>query len=86
MSVRFENAPCRKNDFKDSYTVECGNRLRVGVRASNASVSGVCVSGPSKVVGCRRCSIRADFGEGDGTKHFSVKKKGFSVKRGEAIQ
>ena len=26
------------------------------------------------------------FGDGDATKHFSVKKKGFSVKRGEAIQ
>ena len=30
--------------------------------------------------------FRADFWEGDVTKHFSVKKKGFSVKRGEAIQ
>ena len=31
--------------------------------------------------------IRADFfWEGDATKDFSVKKKGFSVKRGEAIQ
>ena len=30
---------CRKNAFKRSYTVECGNRLRVGVRAKNASVS-----------------------------------------------
>ena len=30
--------------------------------------------------------IRADFWEGDATKHFSVKEKGFSVKRGEAIQ
>ena len=28
----------------------------------------------------------ADFLEGDATKHFSLKKKGFSVKRGEAIQ
>ena len=27
---------CRKNAFKHSYTVECGNRLRVGVRAKNA--------------------------------------------------
>ena len=36
-----------KNAFKHSCTVECGNRLRVGVRAKNASVSGpvgVCVS------------------------------------------
>ena len=31
---------CQKNAFKHSYTVECGNRLRVGVRAKNASVSG----------------------------------------------
>ena len=31
-----------------------------------------------------RC-FGADFGEGDATKNFSVK-KGFSVKRGEAIQ
>ena len=30
--------------------------------------------------------IRADFWEGDATKHFSSEKKGFSVKRGEAIQ
>ena len=31
-------------------------------------------------------TVGADFGEGDETKHFSVTKKGFSVKRGEAIQ
>ena len=31
---------CRKYAFKHSYAVECGNRLRVGVRAKNASVSG----------------------------------------------
>ena len=30
--------------------------------------------------------IRADFWGGDATKHFSVRKKGFSLKRGEAIQ
>ena len=30
--------------------------------------------------------VRADFGGGDAMKHFSVKKRGFSVKRGEAIQ
>ena len=30
--------------------------------------------------------LRADFWEGDATKHFSVKKEGFPVKRGEAIQ
>ena len=30
--------------------------------------------------------FRAEFWEGDATKHYSVKKKGFSVKRGEAIQ
>ena len=30
--------------------------------------------------------IRADFWEGDATKPCSVKEKGFSVKRGEAIQ
>ena len=38
---------CRKNAFKHSYTVECGNRLRVGVRAKNAIVSGLRV-GSSK--------------------------------------
>ena len=38
----FKKRACRKNAFKHSYTaVECGNRLRVGVRAKNASVSGV---------------------------------------------
>ena len=31
---------CRKNAFQHSYTVECGDRLRVGVGAKNASVSG----------------------------------------------
>ena len=31
---------CRKDAFKHSYTVECGNHLHVGVRATNASVSG----------------------------------------------
>ena len=36
----FEKRACRKNTFKHSYTVECGNRLSVGVRAKNASVSG----------------------------------------------
>ena len=36
--------------------------------------------------GLASLNIRADFWEGDATKHFSVKKKGFSVKRREAIQ
>ena len=41
VSVRLKNASVsKKNAFKHSYTVECGNRLRVGVRAKNASVSG----------------------------------------------
>ena len=30
----------KKKAFKHSYAVECRNRLRVGVRAKNASVSG----------------------------------------------
>ena len=38
--VRVKNARVEKNAFKHSYTVECGNRLRVRVRAENASVSG----------------------------------------------
>ena len=44
LSVRLKNASVTKNAFKDSFkhssTVECGNRLRVGVCAKNASVSG----------------------------------------------
>ena len=40
VSVRFKKASVSKNAFKQSYTVECGNRLCVGVRAKNASVSG----------------------------------------------
>ena len=43
MSVRFKNTRVEKMlklNFKHSCTVECGNRLRVGVRAKNASVSG----------------------------------------------
>ena len=49
MSVRFEKTlACRKNPFKHSYTVECGNRLRVGVCAKNAvACRGLCV-GPSR--------------------------------------
>ena len=41
VSVRLKKRACRKNAFKHSYAVECGNRLRVGVRAKNASVSAV---------------------------------------------
>ena len=40
VSVRLKTLACRKKAFKDSYTVERGNRLRVGVRAKNARVSG----------------------------------------------
>ena len=40
VSVRLKNASVSKNAFKHSYTVECGNRLRVEVRAKSASVSG----------------------------------------------
>ena len=36
-------------NIRHSYTVECGNRLRVGVRAKNANVSGLLV-GPSKLL------------------------------------
>ena len=37
VSVRFKNAHVSENNaFKHSYIVECGNRLRVGVRAKNA--------------------------------------------------
>ena len=35
----FKNARVKTMPL-NSYTVECGNRLRVGVRAKNASVSG----------------------------------------------
>ena len=30
----FKKRACRKNVFKHSHTVECGNRLRVGVRVT----------------------------------------------------
>ena len=40
VSVRFKNARMSKNALKHSYAVECRNRLRVGVRAKNASVTG----------------------------------------------
>ena len=46
MSVRFKNARVKKIPSKQSYTVKRGNRLRVGVRFKNASVSGLRV-GPS---------------------------------------
>ena len=49
VSVRLKTLASRKNAFKHSYTVEYGNRLRVGVRAKSASVSGLRV-GPSKRV------------------------------------
>ena len=34
VSVRFKTARVQKKAFKHSYTVECGKRLRVGVRVS----------------------------------------------------
>ena len=41
VSVRFQNASVsKKYVFKQLSSVECGDRLRVGVRAKNASVSG----------------------------------------------
>ena len=40
VSVRLKSASMSKNAFKHSYTVECGNRLCVGVHAKNASLSG----------------------------------------------
>ena len=46
----FSKRACRKNAFKHSYTVECRNRLRVGVRAKNAvACRGLRVS-PSKIL------------------------------------
>ena len=38
----------KKYAFKRSYTVECGNRLRVGVRAKNAVACRGLRVGPSK--------------------------------------
>ena len=60
----FKKCACRQNAFKQSYTVECGNRLRVGVRAKNASVSGL-RAGPSKEMeGQGRGETRAEFSSG----------------------
>ena len=50
---------------------ECG-------RAQDQTQARVWMAPPETVIG-------ADFWEGDPTKHFSVKKKGFSVKRGEGF-
>ena len=44
----FKNASVSKNAFKHSYTVECGNRLRVGARAKNAVACRGLRVGPSK--------------------------------------
>ena len=54
VSVRLKTLACRKNVFKHSYAVECGNRLRVGVRAKTLACRGLRV-GPSKL----RTSLRA---------------------------
>ena len=41
VSVRFKNVHLEKNAFLNiRIRVECGNHLRVGVRAKSASVSG----------------------------------------------
>ena len=42
-----KNARVEKMPFKHSYTVECRNRLRVGVRAKTLACRGLRV-GPSK--------------------------------------
>ena len=45
VSVRFKNTSVSKNAFKHSCTVECGNRLRVGVLVLNTLWRvGVCMS------------------------------------------
>ena len=49
VSVRLKKARVSKNAFKHSYTVECGNRLRVGVRAKTAPACRGLRVGPSKL-------------------------------------
>ena len=45
VSVRFENASVSKKFLQDSYTVECGSRLRVGMLVLKTLWRvGVCVS------------------------------------------
>ena len=44
----FQKRACRKNAFKHSHTAECGNRLRVEVRAKKLACRGLRV-GPSKI-------------------------------------
>ena len=75
VSVRVKNERVEKNAFKHSYTVECGNRLRVEVRAKDASVSGLRV-GRSKF---QRSSERKDPFHHD---PLFGKKRGSSVPRG----
>ena len=67
VSVRFKNASVSKNAFEHSYAVECGNRLRVGVRAKTPACRGLRV-GPSKsgrFQGAPEACLRlhANFGE-----------------------
>ena len=44
----FKRRACRKNAFKHSYRMECGNRLRVGVRAKMLACQGLRVGPSSK--------------------------------------
>ena len=52
VSLRLKTLAWRKSAFKHWNTVECGNRLRVGVRAKNAVACRGLRVGPSKV--CNR--------------------------------
>ena len=49
VSVHFKNASVSKNAFKHSYTVECGNRLRVGVLVLKTLAYRGLRVGPSKI-------------------------------------
>ena len=46
VSVRFKNAHVEKVPLNICVQCQCGSRLRVGVRAKNASVSGLFVCRP----------------------------------------
>ena len=64
-----------------------GTPSRFPVNSLDLKISDAQVGDSEKVsVNQERVSSEPIFWEGDATKHFSVKKKGFSVKRGEAIQ
>ena len=73
---KFASPPAREG-FSSSFKTAIIERQKLSQGGKKLSQGNFCLAASR---------LGADFWEGDVTKHFSVKKKGVSVKRGEAIQ